>query len=313
MAELASPMPKAKVDAVSTMPAPAVQGVNWSRIVIYAILVTATIVALLPFFWMLSTSLMTLGEAIIRKWLPDVPQWVNYAEAWDTANFPKYFGNSVIITFSTTAGMVITSTLAGYAFARIRFLGRDILFALLLLTLMIPEAVTMLPNYLIVSGNIFPLPQIGTSAGLLSFGGTWIDSVAALTVPFMASAFSIFMLRQFFMQIPNDLWDAARIDGCGHLRFLVRIVIPISTAPMFTVALLTFIGSWNAFLWPLLVTTKETWRPLMVGLYNFTSEAGNQLHLLMAASFITILPMLILYFATQKSFTEGIATTGLKG
>lgn len=312
MADLAAPMPKAKVDAVPTMPTPAAQ-TNWSRVVIYAILVTATIVALLPFFWMISTSLMTLGEAITRKWLPDVPQWQNYAEAWDTAKFPRYFGNSVIITVTTTIGMLITSTLAGYAFARIRFFGRDVIFSLLLLTLMIPEAVTMLPNYMIVSGNIFPLPQIGTDAGLISFGGTWINSVAALTVPFMASAFSIFMLRQFFMQVPNDLWDAARIDGCGHLRFLLRIVIPISTAPMFTVALLTFIGSWNAFLWPLLVTTKDTWRPLMVGLYNFTSEAGNQLHLLMAASFITILPMLILYFATQKSFTEGIATTGLKG
>jgi ABC-type glycerol-3-phosphate transport system permease component len=313
MADLASPLPKTKVDAVPTMPAPAVERVKWSRVVIYAILVTATIVALLPFFWMISTSLMTLGETINRKWLPDVPQWQNYAEAWDQAKFPRYFGNSVIITVTTTIGMLVTSTLAGYAFARIRFFGRDVIFSLLLLTLMIPEAVTMLPNYLIVSGNIFPLPQIGTGADFISFGGTWINSVAALTIPFMASAFSIFMLRQFFMQIPNDLWDAARIDGSGHLGFLVRIVIPISTAPMFTVALLTFIGSWNAFLWPLLVTTKDTWRPLMVGLYNFTSEAGNQLHLLMAASFITILPMLILYFATQKSFTEGIATTGLKG
>lgn len=313
MADLAVSVPKRKVDALPTMPEPAVRKVQWSRVVIYAILVTATIVALLPFFWMISTSLMTLGETINRKWLPDDPQWVNYVEAWDEAKFPRYFGNSVIITITTTIGMLVTSTLAGYAFARIRFIGRDAIFALLLITLMIPEAVTMLPNYLIVSGNIFPLPQIGTKEGLISFGGTWINSPAALTIPFMASAFSIFMLRQFFMQIPNDLWDAARIDGCGHLRFLLRIVLPISTAPMFTVALLTFIGSWNAFLWPLLVTTNDTWRPLMVGLYNFTSEAGNQLHLLMAASFITILPMLILYFATQKSFTEGIATTGLKG
>jgi len=313
MADLAASMPKTK--AVPTMPTPAIgrAPLSWSRIVMYSILIVATIVALLPFFWMISTSLMTLGETINRKWLPDVAQVQNYAEAWDQAHFIRYFRNSVIITFVTTLGMIVTSTLAGYAFARIRFFGRDVLFALLLLTLMIPEAVTMLPNYLIVSGNIFPLPQFGTAAGLISFGGSWINSVAALTVPFMASAFSIFMLRQFFMQIPNDLWDAARIDGCGHTRFLLRIVIPISTAPMFTVTLLTFIGSWNAFLWPLLVTTKETWRPLMVGLYNFTSEQGNQLHLLMAASFITILPMLLLYFATQKSFTEGIATTGLKG
>lgn len=283
------------------------------RALIYAILTTAALVALIPFFWMISTSLMTLGETINRVWVPVQPQLVNYVEAWEEAKFGKYFLNSVIITLTTIAGMLITTIMAGYAFARIKFIGREFMFALLLITLMIPESVTMIPNFLIVTGAVFPLPQIGVDGQLLSFGGSWMNTLAALTVPFMASAFSIFMLRQFFMQIPNDLWDACRIDGGGHGRFLMQIVLPISRAPLLTVTLLTFIGAWNDFLWTLIVTTNENWRPLMVGLYNFTQDAGTQTHWLMAGSFITILPMLILYFMTQKTFTEGIATSGLKG
>jgi ABC-type glycerol-3-phosphate transport system permease component len=121
------------------------------------------------------------------------------------------------------------------------------------------------------------------------------------------------LLRQFFAQIPNELWDAARIDGAGHLRFLIQVVLPISKAPIMTVLIFGFIGSWNAFLWPLLVTTKPDWRPLMVGLWSFVTEAGPETQLLMAGAVITIIPILILYFFTQRQFTEGIATTGLKG
>jgi len=176
------------------------------------------------------------------------------------------------------------------------------LFALLLATMMIPESVTMIPNFLMIRGDILPLP-----------GGSWLNTLPALTVPFIANAFSIFLLRQFFMKIPDELWDAARMDGAGHFRFLVQICLPISKAPVLTVMIFAFIGSWNAFLWPLLVTTKAVWRPLMVGLWTFVSEAGPQTNLLMAGAVITIIPILILYFLTQKQFTEGIATTGLKG
>jgi ABC-type glycerol-3-phosphate transport system permease component len=160
----------------------------------------------------------------------------------------------------------------------------------------------MIPNFLMVRGDIVPLP-----------GGSWLNRLEALTVPFMASVFSIFLLRQFFAQIPNELWDAARIDGAGHLRFLVQVVLPISKAPIMTVIIFGFIGSWNAFLWPLLVTTNPDWRPLMVGLWTFVTEAGPETQLLMAGAVITIIPILILYFFTQRQFTEGIATTGLKG
>lgn len=272
------------------------------RIVLYLILIVGAVLAILPFYWMISTSLMTLGETIQRRWLPEVPQLVNYEVAWSEARFSHYFLNSVIVTFTTIIGLVTTSVLAGYAFARIHFWGRNFIFTILLSTMMIPESVTMIPNFLMIRGSIIPLP-----------GGSWLNSLQALTVPFMANAFSIFLLRQFFAKIPDELWDAARIDGAGHLRFLWTIVLPISRAPIATVILFAFIGSWNAFLWPLLVTTKETWRPLMVGLWTFVSEAGPETHLLMAGAVITLIPVLVLYFLTQKQFTEGIATTGLKG
>ena len=273
-----------------------------NRVLLYAVLVIGAVVAIFPFFWMITNSLMTLGETINRVWLPGVPQFQNYVDAWDQANFARYFWNSVVITTLTCVGLLVTSVLAGYAFARIHFVGRDVIFVLILSTMMIPESVTVIPSFLLVRGAIIPLP-----------GGSWLNKLPALTVPFMANAFSIFLLRQFFAQVPNELWDAARMDGAGHLTFLAQVVLPISKAPIMTVLIFAFIGAWNAFMWPLLVTTTQTWRPLMVGLWNFMGEAGPQTNLLMAGAVITIIPILILYFVAQKQFTEGIATTGLKG
>ncbi len=298
MADVAQTMEKVSVKESQTF----TFKINSGRLILYLILILGAIVAILPFFWMVSTSLMTLGETINRQWLPKVPQLENYSEAWTEARFAKYFVNSVIITFVTIAGLLTTSILSGYAFGRIKFFGKNVLFALLLATMMIPESVTMIPNFLMIRGDILPLP-----------GGSWLNTLQALTVPFIANAFSIFLLRQFFMRIPDELWDAARMDGAGHFRFLIQICLPISKAPVLTVMIFAFIGSWNAFLWPLLVTTKAVWRPIMVGLWTFVTEAGPETNLLMAGAVITIIPILILYFLTQKQFTEGIATTGLKG
>ena len=273
-----------------------------SRLFIYIILIAGALIAIFPFFWMVSTSLMSLGETINKQLLPSTPQFVNFVEAWSTAKFGKYFINSVMITAGTLVGLLLTSILAGYAFGRIEFKGRDAIFALFLATMMMPESVTWIPNFLMIRGAIVPLP-----------GGSWLNTYWALTIPFIANAFSIFLLRQFFAQVPKDLWDAARIDGCDHMRFLVQIVLPISKAPIMTVLLFGFTASWNAFTWPLLVTTNDTWRPMMVGLWTFVQEAGPQTHLLMAGAVISLIPILIIYFITQKQFTEGIATTGLKG
>jgi ABC-type glycerol-3-phosphate transport system permease component len=233
----------------------------------------------------------------------------NYYTAWTGAKFRDYVWNSVRITAITMVGILIVSTLAAYAFGRMRFPGRDALFALLLSTMMIPETVTMIPNFLTITGNN---PLLGFAQD--HFRNYWYDSWPALTIPFLAGFFNIFLLRQFFAQIPDELWDAARIDGAGHLRFLVQVVLPLSRAPIMTVVIFSFIGSWNALLWPLIATKAGSdWWPISVGLQNFVTEAGPETHLWMAGAAISMLPVLILYFMAQRQFIEGIATTGLKG
>ena len=275
--------------------------VDIGKIFIYAFLLIGVFVAIVPFLWMVSASLMNLTEATGRAVLPASPNFSNYEEAMRVGNLWEYFVNSMIIAVITVAGQLIFCTLAAYAFASINFPGKNIIFSLLLTTLMIPEAVVWIPNFITVTwlGRVGPIP--------------WINNWPALTIPFMASAFSIFLLRQFFQQLPSELWDSAQIDGAGHLRYLLQIVIPLSKPPLLTVFLFTFIGSWNSLAWPILVTTEPDWRPISYGLLSFLDEYGAQVHYQMAGSVITILPIIIMYLIIQKSFTEGIATTGLKG
>ncbi len=274
----------------------------------------------------------------------------HYVEAWDESNFSRYFFNSVKIAFLTIVAQTVTSILAAYAFARIRFPGNNLLFSIFLATIFIPTMVVLIPNRNTVKSldefftESFPQMQDDwgitdarraiaepihdalDAVGLDTFLGlgklfevhgplkwAWMDSWPALVFPFIASTFSIFLLRQFFMQIPTELWDSARIDGAGHFRFLFQIVVPISRAAIVTVVIFTFIGTWNALEWPLLVTFTDKWRPISYGLFAFTTEAGANLNLLMAGSVITLIPVLLIYFLAQKQFTEGIATTGLKG
>jgi ABC-type glycerol-3-phosphate transport system permease component len=285
---------------------PARRPIRWGMIVVYGILIIGLLQAVLPFLWMVSWSLMTVNEVNFGRLLPAVPQFDNYVNAWNQANFSQFMVNSVRITLITLAGQLLFSIPAAYAFAKMRFWGREIIFALLLATLMIPDIATLIPNYLTViwfgrlSDNLINIP--------------WLNNWPSLTIPFMASAFTIFLLRQFFAQIPDELWDAARIDGAGHLRYLVSVVVPLSRAPIMTTITFGFIGSWNALQWPLLVTQTDAWRPVAVGLTKFVnSDAPNELHLQMAAAVIMIIPILVLYFFTQRQFTEGIAASGLKG
>lgn len=274
---------------------------NTGQIVTYAILIVGAIVALLPFVYTVNVSLMNLTEATSGQFLPSTLHWENYWEAWDQARFSLYFMNSVRITLITVTGELIFCTLAAYAFARMEFPGKGFLFALILSTLMLPEAVTWVPNFITVSwlGRVGPIP--------------WINSWPALTIPFMATPFGIFLLRQFFQQVPNELWDSAQIDGAGHFLYLLRVIVPLSVAPIMTLLLFGFIGSWNALAWPILVTTTPDWRPISYGLLAFLDEAGSFFHLQMAGSMITMAPILLIYFFTQRTFIEGIATSGLKG
>jgi len=294
-----------RIEITDTQTAPR-NPIQWGKVLVYAILILGLIQAIFPFVWMVSTSLMTQREIVLGRLFPAEAQFSNYVEAWSRANFSQFMWNSVRITAISLAGQLLVSIPAAYAFARMKFFGKNVLFAMTLATIMIPEVARFIPNYLTViwlgrlSENLIGIP--------------WINNWPALTVPFWSSAFSIFLLRQFFAQIPEELWDAARIDGAGHVRFLRSIVVPLSRAPIMTAITFGFIGSWNSLLWPLLVTQTDEWRPVAVGLTKFvTSDAPNDVHLQMAASVIMIIPILALYFVTQKQFTEGIASTGLKG
>jgi ABC-type glycerol-3-phosphate transport system permease component len=254
-----------------------------------------------PFAWMLLASFMTRGESLRRVFLPESLQWGNYLKAWQEADFGLYFENSLIIAVIQVSGTLLFSLLAAYPLARMEFRGRDTVFAGVLATLMIPETVTIVPNFLTITWLHRNMPF------------AWLNNWPAMTIPFMASAFSIFLLRQFMRGIPNELWDSARIDGAGHVRFLFQILLPLCRAPLLTVGMFTYIGSWNALAWPLLVTNTPDWRPISVGLQQFVSETGAEVHLQMAGAVIATVPVLLAYFLIQREFTEGISMSGLKG
>lgn len=260
-----------------------------------------TVVSSFPFVWMLLASFMTRGETLRRVMVPENVQWANYIQAWQEADFGLYFQNSMIIALVQVGGTLLFSLLAAYPLARMSFAGRDAVFTCILATLMIPESVLMVPNFLTVTWLHRNTPL------------AWLNNWPALTVPFMGNAFSIFLLRQFLRGLPGELWEAARIDGAGHVRFLFQIVLPLCRAPLLTVGMFTFISAWNSLAWPLLVTNRPDWRPISVGLQQFVSEAGAEVHLQMAGAVIATVPVLLAYFWIQKEFTEGISMSGLKG
>jgi len=269
------------------------------------------LVAVAPFLYMLTTSVKSLGSVIAGKFWPWLPlgdeaiQWGNYLEAirrtgwdkqWQMFLFYRYAINTIIVTLATVTGVLLTSVLAAYALAQMDVPGKEFLFLLLLATIMIPSDLTIVPQV------------------VMMFQLKWYNTYLALIVPFLASVFGIFLLRQFFMQIPRDLFDAALIDGSGHLRYLFTIVMPLSKPALVSVALINFIWAWDSFKWPLLVTRDSNMRVLAVGLQQFlVGEGGTNIHLMMAFSAMVTVPVIVFYFFTQKYFTEGITTTGIKG
>jgi ABC-type glycerol-3-phosphate transport system permease component len=274
------------------------------------VIVAAAILAVTPFAYMLLASLKSYSAVInnlIWPWPPlgsELPQLGNYAEAittvgwdsqWGTFLFVRYLANSLIMTTSVVCGVLVTSTLAAYALGRMDLPGKQVLFVVVLVTMMQPDDQTLVPKI------------------VMMFNLRWYNTYLALIAPFLVNVFSIFLLRQFFMQIPKDLFEAALIDGVGHLRFLVSVVVPLSKPALLTVALLNFIWMWDSFKWPLLVTRDSNMRVLAVGLQQFMQGQGTQVHLLMAFAAMVIAPVLILYFLAQRQFREGILNTGLKG
>ncbi|UUX33801.1 carbohydrate ABC transporter permease [Fundicoccus culcitae] len=269
----------------------------FSYSITYVILFFGGVLMILPFYWMIATSLKTGTEAIAIPpvWVPETLQFGNYAKAWEAAPFGRYFLNSVFVTSVTTIGELFTSILAAYAFAKLRFWGKDILFILLLGTMMVPGELMTIPNFVT----------------LADWG--MINTYWALILPWLASVFSVFTLKQSFESIPNELYYAAKSDGCSDWRFLWEMVVPLSKSSIIAVTILKVIGSWNAFMWPLIVTNERSLRTLPVGLQAFTTEAGTQYELLMAASTIVVVPMVVIYLLLQKYIMQGISRSGLKG
>jgi ABC-type glycerol-3-phosphate transport system permease component len=234
-------------------------------------------------------------------WFPRDPEWSNFAVAWNAVPFVRYFANTIFVAAAIVIGVLITSSLAAFAFSYFRFRGREGLFNLFLSTMMVPEPVILVSSYVL----LFNLPGGGRDG--------WIDDYAALIVPWLAHVFSIFLLRQHFLTIPKDLIEAAVIDGCGPWTFLVRVLLPLSRAVLTTVCLFTFINTWNSFLWPLVMTNSDSMRPVQVGLAFFAQGQGTEHALLMAAALFSIAPLVVAYFFAQRQIIESLTHTGLKG
>jgi len=250
-----------------------------------------------PFVWMVSTSLKP--ESEVFSWPPQLlpwpPEWSNYEKAWAIAPFGRYFVNTAVVAVTVTGVSLFLNSLAAYAFSRLHFPGRDALFLVLLGTMMIPFQVTMIPTFLI-------LKQLG-----------WLDSYLGLTVPGFASAFGIFMLRQFMLSVPEELLDAARIDGCSELRVYHRIMLPLSRPALATLATFTFMGAWNDFILPLMVVKSGEMRTLTLAVAALSSGLYvMSFPLMMAAATFVIMPVIVAFVLSQRFFTKSIVLGGFK-
>jgi ABC-type glycerol-3-phosphate transport system permease component len=274
-----------------------------SSVFTYAVLIAGSVVMLVPLAWMALTSLKSFEEVTASPpvWLPADPRWGNYAEALTTFDFSRYLFNSLFVCAATIAGTLVSCTLAAYAFACLRAPGRDVIFGVLLSTLMLPAQVTIIPLF----------------KGFASIG--WVNTFWPLVVPSWlgVNVFAIFLLRQFFIAVPRDYVEAARIDGASELRILWSIFVPLSKPVLLTVTVFAFIGSWNDLWGPLIYLHDDALFTMPVGLLNFVGTSGraqgSPWHLVMAVSTVMMVPIVILFFFAQKRFIEGIATSGVKG
>lgn len=341
---------------------PLLERIKWGHLFLHLGLIAGSVVMLLPFWWMLITSLKLEGEvftfppnllpyqdvytaveghdrdlqlfnvtfedgtvlemAQVRRRGPEAEmivtsnpdeiimvsleqreplrqltfEWRNYVDAWNSQPFDRYYINSVVVAAAATLIQLLISSLAAFAFARLQFAGRNTLFTLYLATLMIPFPVLLIPNFIMVTNYL-----------------GWYDSYAALILPPAFSAFSTFLLRQHYMNLPKEMDDAARIDGASSFRIWWNIVLPMSKTTFAALAIFIFLGSWNSFLWPLVVTRSEEMRTIPIGLNAFQGQFGTKWHLLMAAAVVAMAPVLFIYAFAQKWFIKGIALTGISG
>lgn len=253
-------------------------------------------ILLLPVIFALSRSLMSSGEALAStSLLPEEFRWQNFRFVIQSNPVFRYLLNSLLVASLITLGAIVTSALAAYALVFTQWRGRAIIFSIILSTMMVPWEVTLIPNFLLIRGLRLT------------------DTYAGLVLPFIASAFGIFLLRQFFAQIPRDLWDAARIDGAGHLRFLFRVVLPLGAPGLLTLGFYTFLSAYNMYLWPLLTTNKPAMRTVQVGVRFLMNEESRQYPLIMAGVIIFLLPAMALLLWGNRYLVRGLMAGAVKG
>jgi multiple sugar transport system permease protein len=263
----------------------------------YLILSFFAIVMIFPFLWMLSSSFKDVSQIFKMKFLPSAPTLDNYKYILfsEGSKFPQWFLNSAIVAISTTASVLFFDSLLGYTLSKFRFPGKKVIFLLIVSTLMIPTEMLVIPWYSIIRAM------------------KWGNTYWAIMFPGMISAFGIYLMRQFMSTIPDDLIDAARVDGMGELRIFFTVVLPLVTPALATLAIFNFIGNWNAFLWPLIAASKPRMFTLPVGLANFSGEAGSDWHYIMTGAAVAMAPLVLIFLVFQKQIVKGIAMTGLKG
>jgi multiple sugar transport system permease protein len=267
------------------------------RALLFLVILAASIIMLLPFLWMVSTSLKEPG-AVFGLQLQLIPKpivWDNYKRIFEVLPFGRFYWNSIVTSAAVTLLQLVTCSFAGYAFARLKFPGRDTLFLGYLATLMIPGQVTIIPNFIM-------LRMLG-----------WIDTYQALILPNAFSAFGTFLLRQFFSTLPADLEDAAKIDGCSHFGIYRHVILPLSKPALSSLTVFTWLGQWNSFIWPLIVINSVKMNTLTVGLRTLQGQYNTQWTLLMAGSVLALLPVLILFVLAQRTFISGMALSGMGG
>jgi multiple sugar transport system permease protein len=266
-------------------------------ILMYGALIVIAFSMLIPFLWMLSTSLMDEMEVyqFPPKFIPSVFKWGNFAEAMTLQPFGRFFLNSLIVSLASVIGQLTFCSMAAYAFARLHFRGRDKIFVLYLATMMIPAIVTIIPAFLIIT----------------TFG--WMNTYWALFTPTLSSVWGIFLLRQFFLTIPKEFEDAARVDGASELTIFLKVILPLSKPALATLAIFAFMGSWKDFLWPLIVTNRIDMRTVEVGIASFSNLYTTDWPHQMAAAVVVMLPIVIVFLLAQKYFVKGITMSGIKG
>lgn len=268
----------------------------WSRALIYGLLAVAAVPMALPLVWMLSSALKPLPEVMVvpPTWIPRQPTFDNFVVVFTQLPFGRYLLNSVVVAAIVVVGVVVTSSMAGYAFAKFPFRGRELLFMAMLASLMVPFQVRMIPLY------------------LMAIKLRLVNTLAGVSFPWLFDAFGIFLMRQFMRTIPTDLIEAARIDGASEPRIFFTIVLPLTRPALAALAIFTLVANWEEFLWPLIVTNSDASRTLPVGLQSFSDQYIANIHWQMAGATVAVAPLLVAFFVFQRQFIQGIALTGLK-